>query len=215
MIIEVHKIKGASTKTRKKYEAAMQRSLKNAMEKNERMTSPPYRILPFWVEVWLGVSAVICFMDVMFTMLRPYTTQGFLSPFYAGWNLYASVDVRYADENDIVTCATGRVMLVEIALNLLALYLSGRRSRHALLIAFTTTAFVFWKTAWYLMLYIMPPPGNRSYFTADSTHWHILLIFWIPNGFWVVIPFIVMVTLWNKLALPVDDLPQYNTVCST
>ncbi|VDM71039.1 unnamed protein product [Strongylus vulgaris] len=39
-------------------------------------------------------------------------------------NLYASVDVRYSDTKDIVTCATGRIMLVEIAMNLIAVYLS-------------------------------------------------------------------------------------------
>lgn len=42
---------------------------------------------------------------------------------YFSGNLYASVDVRYADTKDIVTCATGRVMLVEIAMNLIAVHL--------------------------------------------------------------------------------------------
>ncbi|KHJ81900.1 hypothetical protein OESDEN_18411 [Oesophagostomum dentatum] len=51
----------------------------------------------------------------------------------------------------------------------------------------------------------MPPPGNKPYFTADSSHLDIFLIFWIPNGFWVLVPFIVMISLWNKLALPVEQ----------
>ncbi|PIO76292.1 hypothetical protein TELCIR_01629 [Teladorsagia circumcincta] len=75
-------------------------------------------------------------------------------------NLYASVDVRYADEKDIVTCGTGRVMLIEIVMNLMAVVMSRRLSRHTLLTAFTTSAFVFWKTLWFLALYIMPPPES-------------------------------------------------------
>ncbi|VDP60136.1 unnamed protein product, partial [Heligmosomoides polygyrus] len=159
------------------------------MEKVARSTS---RVLPLWIEIWLGISAVICFLDVMFTMLRPHTTEVCNAP----GNLYASVDVRYADERDIVTCATGRVMLIEIVMNLIAIYMSRKRSRHALLTAFTTTAFVFWKTLWFLTLYILPPPGNRSYFTENSSYLDILLIFLIPNGIWVVVPFLVMFALW-------------------
>ncbi|RCN49294.1 hypothetical protein ANCCAN_04544 [Ancylostoma caninum] len=178
----------------------------------EKRGFPNARVLPLWIEVWLAMSAIICFLDVMFTMLRPHTTEGVLAGIYYGWNLYASVDVRYADTKDIVTCATGRVMLVEIAMNLIAVYLSRRRSRHALITAFTTTAFVFWKTVWFLTLYVMPPPGNKPYFTEDSSYLDILLIFWIPNGFWVLIPFIVMISLWDKLAVPVDVVEQYKAV---
>ncbi|CAJ0605485.1 unnamed protein product [Cylicocyclus nassatus] len=170
----------------------------------EKKRAPHTGCLPYWVEVWLVVSAFICLIDVLFTMLRPYTTEGILSGVYFAWNLYASVDVRYADPKDIVTCATGRIMLIEIAMNLVAVYLSRRRSRHALVTAFTTTAFVFWKTLWYFTLYIAPPPGNEPYFTEDSTYLDIFLIFWIPNGFWVLVPFVVMISLWNKLAVPVE-----------
>ncbi|KIH57806.1 hypothetical protein ANCDUO_12000 [Ancylostoma duodenale] len=155
----------------------------------EKRGFPRTRVLPLWIEVWLAMSAIICFLDVMFTMLRPHTTEGVLAGIYYGWNLYASVDVRYADTKDIVTCATGRVMLVEIAMNLIAVYLSRRRSRHALITAFTTTAFVFWKTVWFLTLYVMPPPG-----------------------FWVLVPFIVMISLWDKLAVPVDAVEQYKAI---
>uniref|UniRef100_A0A7I4Y7N1 Transmembrane protein n=1 Tax=Haemonchus contortus TaxID=6289 RepID=A0A7I4Y7N1_HAECO len=178
----------------------------------EKVPKPLTRILPLWIEVWLVMSAVICFLDVMFTMLRPHTTEGFLSSLYLPWNLYASVDVRYADEKDVVTCGTGRVMLIEIVMNLIAVVMSRRLSRHALLTAFTTSAFVFWKTFWFLTLYVLPPAGSRSYFNDNSTYLDILLIFWIPNGFWVVMPFLVMKSLWNKLALPVNQQYHYSTV---
>ncbi|KHJ83837.1 hypothetical protein OESDEN_16459 [Oesophagostomum dentatum] len=94
----------------------------------EEKGRPSSGVLPLWVEVWLAVSAAICFLDVLFTMLRPHTTEGILAGIYFGWNLYASVDVRYADTKDIVTCATGRVMLIEIVMNLVAVYLVSSSS---------------------------------------------------------------------------------------
>ncbi|VDM57015.1 unnamed protein product [Angiostrongylus costaricensis] len=178
----------------------------------KKRSGPKTRILPLWIEIWLGSSSIICFLDVMFTMLRPYSTNGILATFFYIWNVYASVDARYADANDLVTCATGRIMLIEIALNLITLTMSRRQSRHALLTAFTTSAFVFWKTLWFLTLYIMPPPGNMSYFADETTYLRLVLIFWIPNGFWVAVPFTVMVALWNKLALPVDRIQDYETI---
>uniref|UniRef100_A0A0N5AV79 DUF5658 domain-containing protein n=1 Tax=Syphacia muris TaxID=451379 RepID=A0A0N5AV79_9BILA len=118
------------------------------------------RILPFWVEAWLAVSAVVCTLDVVYTMLRPITLRGGrLEVAYAAWNLYSDIDLRYADEKDLVTMATGRLMIVEIILNLVALLMAFRGSRHTLLTAFTASAFVFWKTLLYMTLYIMTPDG--------------------------------------------------------
>ncbi|PAV61650.1 hypothetical protein WR25_00673 [Diploscapter pachys] len=58
----------------------------------------------------------------------------------------------------------------------------------------------FWKTVWYLVLYVCPPDGTPSYFFPDKSYLEIFLIFWIPNGVWVVFPFVVMVVLWSQLA---------------
>uniref|UniRef100_A0A8R1DFW0 Emopamil-binding protein n=1 Tax=Caenorhabditis japonica TaxID=281687 RepID=A0A8R1DFW0_CAEJA len=175
------------------------------------MSPPP--LWPSWVTIWLIVSAVICLIDVVYTMGRPFTNapDGFVAnTVFAGWKLYSSVDIRYADTKDVVTCATGRVMLVEIALNFVAVYLASKRSRHAILLAFTTTAFVFWKTIWYLILYVNPPAGSQPFFTDNYGPIGIFLIFWIPNGIWAVVPAMVLVELWNKLALPVEIQEQHN-----
>lgn len=103
--------------------------------------------IPFWIEVWLGASAVICTLDVLYTMLRPITTRGgelacFYSLCRAGiffirakrlGNIYADVDLRYADPNDVVTMATGRVMIIEIVMNLVALVLVSRSTQELIL----------------------------------------------------------------------------------
>ncbi|VDD97363.1 unnamed protein product [Enterobius vermicularis] len=118
------------------------------------------RILPFWVEAWLTTSAILCTLDVVYTMLRPATLRnGRLGGVYVLWNIYSDIDLRYANEKDLVTMATGRIMIVEIVMDVIALLLAVRGSRHTLLVAFTTSAFAFWKTLLYMTLYIMPPEG--------------------------------------------------------
>uniref|UniRef100_A0A0M3IRZ6 DUF5658 domain-containing protein n=1 Tax=Ascaris lumbricoides TaxID=6252 RepID=A0A0M3IRZ6_ASCLU len=118
------------------------------------------RLLPLWIEIWLWFSTVICTLDISYTMLRPATLRGgSLGTLYELWNVYSDIDLRYADKNDIVTMATGRLMTIEIVMNIIALILAYRGSRHALLTAFTSSAFVFWKTLLYMALYIKPPPG--------------------------------------------------------
>ncbi|CAD6198404.1 unnamed protein product [Caenorhabditis auriculariae] len=170
-------------------------------------------VFPFWMKAWLFASAVICAVDVTFTMLRPYTNDpnNVLSyTVFYGWNLYASVDIRYADTNDLVTCSTGRVMLGEIILNFIALYLAKKRSRHAVLTAFVSSVMVFWKTVWYFSLYIQPPPGNPSKFAEDKSLLSVFLIFFLPNVFWVILPFACIVALWPRLALPLEFEDQLN-----
>ena len=80
------------------------------------------RLLPYWVKAWLVASAFICAIDVAFTMLRPWTTHGgCLEQVFYLWNVYADVDVRYSDPSDITTMATGRLMMAEIVLDIIAL----------------------------------------------------------------------------------------------
>ncbi|CAD5215611.1 unnamed protein product [Bursaphelenchus xylophilus] len=175
------------------------------------MTASRVVQLPFWVECWLIASSLICLIDVSFTMLRPHSTRGgALENVYYLWNIYADVDIRYADAKDIVTMATGRLMLVEIVMDWVAAWMNRVGSRHTLLTAFTSSAFVFWKTAVFLMLYVGVPEGNPSYFVEGTPIWKIAVVFWFMNGIWLVMPFAVMLTLWNKIALPVRSLSVDN-----
>ncbi|VDK19586.1 unnamed protein product [Anisakis simplex] len=149
-------------------------------------------ILPKWIVAWLWISTVICLLDVAYTMLRPMTLRG-----GALGNIYSDVDLRYADEKDLVTMATGRVMLLEIVMNIVALIMV--RSKHADLTAFTSSAFVFWKTLLYLVMFIAPPEGYQSYLLEEAGFWRLFWVFWIADGVWVVMPLAVMCALWRRI----------------
>ncbi|KAI1727515.1 emopamil binding protein [Ditylenchus destructor] len=154
--------------------------------------------LPFWIKVWLGMSAAICTVDVAYTILRPASLRGgSLESLFSLWHIYADVDLRYAAPNDLLTHTTGRLMSIEIVMNVVALALDAQRSKHAVLTAFTSTAFVLWKTVIYLFMYIDIPEGNESPFAPDISWWRLFLVFWTMNGIWVVVPIAVMIRLWQ------------------
>ncbi|KAK0412680.1 hypothetical protein QR680_006349 [Steinernema hermaphroditum] len=173
------------------------------------MATKEHKILPFWIELWLIVSTVLCALDVIYTTLRPLTTRGgSLENVYYFWNIYSDVDLRYADHKDLVTMATGRIMIIELIMNVAALVMARQRSRHTVLTAFTSTAFVFWKTLLYMVLYIRQPEGTPSYIADDASYMKIFWVFWVADGFWLVVPLAVMVALWNQLANPASLYPN-------
>ncbi|TKR89578.1 hypothetical protein L596_013658 [Steinernema carpocapsae] len=173
------------------------------------MVSKEHKILPLWIEIWLIVSTILCTLDVIYTMLRPWTTRGgSLENVYYFWNIYSDVDLRYADAKDLVTMATGRIMIVELVMNIVAILMDRRGSRHTVLTAFTSSAFVFWKTLLYMVLYIRQPEGTPTYLAEDASYMRIFWVFWVADGFWLVLPFAVMVALWNQLANPASLYPS-------
>uniref|UniRef100_A0AC35U513 EXPERA domain-containing protein n=1 Tax=Rhabditophanes sp. KR3021 TaxID=114890 RepID=A0AC35U513_9BILA len=172
------------------------------MCENKLLAIPKDRVLPRWIQYWNVISAILCTLDVIYTMLRPYTNRGgFLEYIYAPWQLYSDVDLRYATSNDLVTMATGRLMTIEILMCFICIYLDRVRSRHTVLTCFTANVLIFWKTLLYMVLYIRQPEGTPSYFAEGTTFWQILFVFWVADGIWCVIPFIVILQLWNRLAI--------------
>uniref|UniRef100_A0AC34F4V5 EXPERA domain-containing protein n=1 Tax=Panagrolaimus sp. ES5 TaxID=591445 RepID=A0AC34F4V5_9BILA len=160
--------------------------------------------LPLWVEIWLGISAMLCTLDVIYTMLRPLTNRGGpLECVYELWNWYADVDLRYATANDLVTMATGRVMIIEIVMNLVSMFMNRSGSKHTLITAFTTNAFVFWKTVVYMALYISP--ADVSMFMNRSGSKHTLITAFTTNAF-VFWKTVVYMALYIS---PADGNPSY------
>ncbi|VIO93905.1 Uncharacterized protein BM_BM6441 [Brugia malayi] len=159
--------------------------------------------MPRWIQIWLKLSTLICSLDVAYTMLRPHTLRGnTLGIFYELWNIYSDVDLRYATTNDIVTMATGRLMVIEIILNIAALYLCRHYPRQAKLTAFLTSAFVFWKTLLYMTMFIAPPQGSANYLAESAGIWKQVFIFWLPDLVWCFVPLAAMMHLWSELISP-------------
>uniref|UniRef100_A0A0N5BYR1 TLC domain-containing protein n=1 Tax=Strongyloides papillosus TaxID=174720 RepID=A0A0N5BYR1_STREA len=162
---------------------------------------PSEGVLPRWIHIWNVASAIICILDVAYTMLRPLTVRGgILENVYYLWNIYSDVDLRYADPKDIVTMATGRLMIVEIIMCLCVVYMEKKRSRHTVLTCFTANVLIFWKTLLYLTLYVRQPEGTQSYIAPTSSFIKTLFVFWVADGIWCIIPLLVIAKLWPRLA---------------
>uniref|UniRef100_A0A1I7ZSB3 EBP-domain-containing protein n=1 Tax=Steinernema glaseri TaxID=37863 RepID=A0A1I7ZSB3_9BILA len=168
-----------------------------------------HKILPLWIEAWLVISTILCALDVIYTMLRPLTVRGgALENVYYFWNIYSDVDLRYADPKDLVTMATGRIMIIELVMNIVALVMARKQSRHTVLTTFTSSAFVFWKTLLYMVLYIRQPEGTPSYIAEDASFMKVFWVFWVADGFWLIVPLGIMVYLWDQLANTASLYPQ-------
>uniref|UniRef100_A0A0N5A422 TLC domain-containing protein n=1 Tax=Parastrongyloides trichosuri TaxID=131310 RepID=A0A0N5A422_PARTI len=162
---------------------------------------PENRVLPCWIQTWNILSAVICILDVAYTMLRPLTVRGgILENVYYLWNIYSDVDLRYADPKDLVTMATGRLMIIEIIMCFYIVYLDRKRSRHTVIACFTANVLIFWKTLLYLTLYIRQPEGTQSYIAPNASFIKTFFVFWVADGIWCIIPAFVICKLWNRLA---------------
>lgn len=108
------------------------------------------------------------------------------------------MDKRYGDMNDTFVLAQSLMNYVEIVMGFLALYLSTQKSRSAAPLAFVTAAFTFWKTVLYLLQYV-DFVGGGEYHAHNSTMDNILYLY-IPSGIWIIMPFLVMCSLWSRLA---------------
>ncbi|RMX57083.1 hypothetical protein pdam_00008222 [Pocillopora damicornis] len=157
------------------------------------------RNLPFWVSAWLFISGIICTIDALFVILRPHTLPGgkwnhIVQPY----NLYLQVDLRYSDLTDTFVKGISLMNLVEVFLNyvVLAIHISGK-SGLSVLLAFMVSTMTFSKTVLYFL--VSTSLCNGEHFVNHSDWRKTVLLYIIPNGFWIVIPFFCMVATGSIL----------------
>ncbi|XP_060082922.1 uncharacterized protein LOC132562208 [Ylistrum balloti] len=154
--------------------------------------------MPGWVLYWFYSTAVICTWDASFIVFRPHSLPGgSLASIWYLYKHYVTVDQRYNDLKDDFVFAQSLLNYVEVILNIIAIFMHYRKSRHTLPLAFTVTVMTFWKTVLYFLMYVV----SDTYRKNNTMTEHIFL-FLIPNGVWVVLPFLVMVKLWGMLLPP-------------
>ncbi|XP_021348385.1 uncharacterized protein LOC110447184 [Mizuhopecten yessoensis] len=151
--------------------------------------------MPGWVLIWFYLTAAICTWDASFIVFRPHSLPGgSLAYIWYLYKHYVTVDQRYSDLKDDFVFAQSLLNYVEVVLNIVAIIMHYRKCRHTLPLAFTVTVMTFWKTVLYFLMYVV----SDTYRQNNTTMEHIFL-FIIPNGFWIVVPFIAMAKLWSLL----------------
>ena len=88
-------------------------------KRRKKGTSSPLPHVPHWVSAWLVTSSIIVVWDASFVLRRP---QSFDEPLYLPYRDYVKVDRLYGDLSDAFVWGQAVVNLLEVALNLVALY---------------------------------------------------------------------------------------------
>ncbi|XP_070197665.1 uncharacterized protein [Littorina saxatilis] len=154
--------------------------------------------LPGWMLAWFYATAVVCTWDASFIILRPWTLPGgSLFPYWSPYSLYIAVDQRYKDVNDPFVYGISLFNYLEVALNVITIILHYRNSRHTIPLAFTVTVMTFWKTLFYF--YGFSELGGGAAFRMGNTAWEEFLLVVVPNGIWIIVPFVVMAVLWSRM----------------
>ncbi|KAL7423532.1 uroporphyrin-III C-methyltransferase [Cryptotrichosporon argae] len=163
---------------------------------------------PVWVSYWFALSTVVVIWDACYCFFRPRSlVGGDLAWIWAPYNMvpYGLVDYLYGqhalDANDGFTNAQALLNIVESAGNVAFLALQHaavfRRYRPvAPLVGFAVAVMTTSKTVLYFL---------QEYFCGwcmvghndARTFW---LVWVVPNGTWIVVPFVVSVVLGTQLA---------------
>lgn len=158
---------------------------------------PSYR-LPRWVLGWFYTTAVVCTWDASFIFLRPHTLPGGkLFPFWRPYSMYITIDQRYKDQSDPFVFGISLFNYFEVVLNIIAIVMHYKNSPHTAPLAFTVSVMTFWKTLFYF--YAFSELGGGGPFRVGNTFWEELLLVVIPNGIWILLPFMVMAALWSQM----------------
>ncbi|CAD6198977.1 unnamed protein product [Caenorhabditis auriculariae] len=167
--------------------------------------------LPVWVSLWLMATTLIGFLDVQYTLHLPKTadSSNFIAQtVFAPWRLYSAVDLPHKDPQDLLTQVMSRMCLFEIFLNILALCLATRNSRHAALTTFLASSLLLWRKMIFLSEYLMPLPGNSA-LNPHKTVFEIFLTFYFPHFFACTMALFVISALWDQLAIPLRIQNKY------
>ncbi|KAF8494938.1 hypothetical protein F5888DRAFT_611147 [Russula emetica] len=159
-----------------------------------------------WISAWFLLTVPVIIWDAFYCLLRPRSmVGGDLHWIWKPYAIYQEVDYVYGvnalQENNGFTNAQSVMNLVETALNVFYLYLAHVvKYPAASVVGFTSVTMTFWKTVLYWL---------QEYYCSFCAIGHndlkTLVVYWIiPNGFWIVIPALIMLKLGKDITSLID-----------
>lgn len=156
--------------------------------------SLPAPTIPRWALVWFAVTAAIVTWDVGFVLLRPASLPGgSMHWLWVPYDLYLTVDRRYAEIGDDFVVAQSWMNLVEVGLALLVLRFRARPV--GLLLAFAVALMTTAKTT----LFGLTELASGCASIGHAPLWKQILLFWMLNGIWVVVPASIVVVTGRRI----------------
>lgn len=165
--------------------------------------------LPGWILTWFYVTAVICTWDASFIMCRPHSLPGgSLAYIWYFYKYYVVVDQRYNDVTDAFVFAQSLLNYVEVLFNVITIGMHYWNARHTRMLAFTVTVMTFWKTVLYFLMFT--EFCGAGHYRVGITLMQEIFIFAIPNGVWILVPFLAIIKLWSMLVNPTVQVEEKN-----
>ena len=154
--------------------------------------------LPRWIFLWLAISTVVVVWDALFVLCRPASFPdgelGFIWSF--AYTIYMATDLSYADVGNRVIEAMAVMSIGEACLVAIALMWDKRGAvRKAHLLAFVAAALTCAKT----MLFFLVEGMYGWHSIAHNDLVSMLAFYIVPNGVWIVVPFMVAITLAKRI----------------
>lgn len=149
--------------------------------------------------IWLTLGSLIVFTDAFFVLMRPLSQQKGtpLGDFYAYYDLYIKMDQLYGIQNNFLYIVAWLNIIEGVICFVGAFLMLAKCPIKQLIGAFfaiIANAFIFWKTVIYMWYDLEFVTDAVKSLTIESTY-----LYFIPNGFWIVCPILVMYTVPGRI----------------
>jgi hypothetical protein len=123
--------------------------------------------------------------------------------------LYGDIDYIYSRKQyelkNGFTAAQGGMNIVETLMNFLYVYMAaidGRPQLRAVapLVGLSVALMTFWKTVLYWLQDYLTGPNGWG-FTGHNKPYEFLVLFAIPNGFWLLVPALLSVYFYREISV--------------
>jgi len=152
--------------------------------------------LPVWLVVWLVVSSLIVFWDTGFVLTRPRSMKGGdLFWLFEPYDTYIQVDKLYKKINDSFVVSQSLMNLVENSVNIATLTLHFKNHPASLVVGIFGLTLTLGKTILYTLMDVVCNFCNTRHNDLTTR----VFLYFLPNGLWIVIPFMGIVTLGIKI----------------
>ena len=149
--------------------------------------------VPGWILLILILSMLITFWDALFVLMRPESLPGGKLAFiWLPYAKYITIDTAYGDINNHFVVAQALMTLFEIVIGVFAVgfYLASKH-RLATLLAFSSFLLTGTKT---VLIFVLEAVSHFVHVAHNS--WHdLIFLYVIPNGIWIVIPYLCVLRL--------------------
>jgi len=153
--------------------------------------------LPRWIIVWFVFSIIFTGWDALFILMRPDSfATGHLAYLFKPYVTYVTIDWSYLDIHNPFLQSLALMDFFEIGIALFALYFNARKQGAlAILFAFSSLLLTGSKT----LLVFGLEAFNHFQHVAHNSLSVLLFQYILPNGLWVVFPFLGVFVLGRML----------------